>query len=55
VPAERAGGIVPRSWDIAGPRGTGSFDWTVADVFLPERWTIPQVGIPLDKRALSPG
>jgi indole-3-acetate monooxygenase len=39
--------IVPGSWDVAGLRGTGSFDWTVDDVFLPERRTMPQVGIPL--------
>jgi hypothetical protein len=26
-------------------RGTGSFDWTVEDVFLPERRTMPQIGI----------
>jgi len=32
--------IVPGSWDVAGMRGTGSFDWTVDDVFLPERRTI---------------
>jgi alkylation response protein AidB-like acyl-CoA dehydrogenase len=29
--------IVPGSWNVDGMRGTGSFDWTVADVFLPER------------------
>src|SRR6202040_2318296 len=29
--------VVPGSWDVAGPRGTGSFDWTVEEVFLPER------------------
>src|SRR4051794_7135237 len=28
--------IVPGSWDVAGLRGTGSFDWTVDNVFLPE-------------------
>ena len=32
--------IVPGSWDVAGLRGTGSFDWTVDDVFLPERRTM---------------
>ena len=42
--------IVPGSWDVAGLRGTGSFDWTVKDVFLPERRTMPQVGIPLENQ-----
>ena len=32
--------VVPGSWDVAGLRGTGSFDWTVKDVFLPERRTM---------------
>ena len=32
--------VVPGSWDVAGLRGTGSFDWTVNDVFLPERRTM---------------
>ena len=41
--------IVPGSWDVTGLR-TGSFDWTVEDVFLPERRTTPQVGIPLEKQ-----
>ena len=27
--------IVEGSWDVAGLRATGSFDWTVDDVFLP--------------------
>jgi indole-3-acetate monooxygenase len=40
--------IVPGSWDVAGMRGTGSFDWTVDDVFLPERRTVPHVGVQLD-------
>src|SRR5258707_7847052 len=39
-----------RSWDVAGLRGTGSFDWTVEDVFLPERRTMPHAGIPLDNQ-----
>ncbi len=42
--------IVPGSWDVAGLRGTGSFDWTVEDVFLPERRTVPHVGVPLDNQ-----
>jgi hypothetical protein len=41
---------VPGSWDLTGLRGTGSFDWTVKDVFLPERRTMPQVGIPLENQ-----
>ena len=39
-----------RSWDVTGLRGTGSFDWTVEDVFLPERRTMPQIGIPLENQ-----
>ena len=31
-------------------RGTGSFDWTVDDVFLPERRTTPHPGIPLNNQ-----
>jgi indole-3-acetate monooxygenase len=42
--------VVPGSWDVTGLRGTGSFDWTVEDVFLPERRTMPQVGIPLENQ-----
>ena len=42
--------IVPGSWDVAGLRGTGSFDWTVTDVFLPECRTCPHVGVPLDNQ-----
>ena len=41
---------VPGSWDVAGLRGTGSFDWTVKDVFLPERRSCPHVGVPLDNQ-----
>ncbi|MGH7060701.1 MAG: acyl-CoA dehydrogenase family protein, partial [Stellaceae bacterium] len=40
--------VVPGSWDVAGLRGTGSFDWTVEDVFLPERRTVPHAHAPLD-------
>jgi alkylation response protein AidB-like acyl-CoA dehydrogenase len=42
--------IVPGSWDVAGLRGTGSFDWAVDGVFLPERRTMPHAGIPLDNQ-----
>jgi len=42
--------VVAGSWDVAGLRGTGSFDWTVQDVFLPERRTCPHVGVPLDNQ-----
>ncbi|HWD59971.1 MAG TPA: acyl-CoA dehydrogenase family protein [Stellaceae bacterium] len=42
--------IVPGSWDVAGLRGTGSFDWTVSDVFLPERRSMPHLGAPLDNQ-----
>ena len=42
--------IVSGSWDVAGLRGTGSFDWTVKDVFLPERRSMPQIGIPLENQ-----
>src|SRR5436305_2291046 len=42
--------VVPGSWDVTGLRGTGSFDWTVNDVFLPERRTMPQIGIPLENQ-----
>src|SRR5262249_58354763 len=42
--------IVPGSWDVAGLRGTGSFDWTAEDIFLPERRTMPQIGIPLENQ-----
>ncbi|MGH7048999.1 MAG: acyl-CoA dehydrogenase family protein [Stellaceae bacterium] len=40
--------IVPGSWDVAGLRGTGSFDWTVAEVFLPERRSVAHAYAPLD-------
>jgi alkylation response protein AidB-like acyl-CoA dehydrogenase len=42
--------IVEGSWDVAGLRGTGSFDWTVDDVFLPERRTMVHAGVPLDNQ-----
>src|SRR5437899_8026115 len=42
--------VVEGSWDVARLRGTGSFDWTVEDVFLPERRTIAQAGAPLDNQ-----
>jgi alkylation response protein AidB-like acyl-CoA dehydrogenase len=42
--------VVPGSWDVSGLRGTGSFDWVVKDIFLPERRTMPHVGVPLDNQ-----
>lgn len=42
--------IIPGSWDVAGLRGTGSFDWTVQDVFLPERRSMVHAGVPLDNQ-----
>ena len=42
--------IVEDSWDVSGLRGTGSFDWTVEDVFLPERRTVAHIGVPLDNQ-----
>ena len=35
---------------MAGLRATGSFDWTVDDVFLPERRTMVHAGVPLDNQ-----
>ena len=42
--------VVDGSWDVSGMRGTGSFDWTVRDVFLPERRTMVHAGAPLDNQ-----
>src|SRR5256712_4701061 len=42
--------IVEGSWDVAGLRATGSFDWTVDDGFLPERPTMVHAGVPLDNQ-----
>jgi len=42
--------VVDGSWDVSGLRGTGSFDWTVEDVFLPERRTMVHAGVPLDNQ-----
>ena len=42
--------VVEGSWDVAGMRATGSFDWTVDDVFLPERRMMVHAGIPLDNQ-----
>jgi alkylation response protein AidB-like acyl-CoA dehydrogenase len=42
--------IVAGSWDVTGLRGTGSFDWTAEDVFLPERRTMLHAGAPLDNQ-----
>lgn len=42
--------VVPGSWNVAGLRGTGSFDWKVKDVFLPERRSMVHAGVPLDNQ-----
>jgi alkylation response protein AidB-like acyl-CoA dehydrogenase len=42
--------IVAGSWDVTGLRGTGSFDWTVENVFLPERRAMVHAGAPLDNQ-----
>src|SRR5438046_4372996 len=42
--------IVEGSWDVSGMRATGSFDWTVDDVFLPQQRTMVHAGIPLDNQ-----
>ena len=42
--------IVEGSWDVLGMWATGSFDWTVDDVFLPERRTMVHAGVPLDNQ-----
>jgi alkylation response protein AidB-like acyl-CoA dehydrogenase len=42
--------VVEGSWDVSGLRGTGSFDWTVEDAFLPERRTMTHAGAPLDNQ-----
>jgi len=42
--------LVPGSWEVSGLRGTGSFDWTVHDVFLPKRRTMVHAGAPLDNQ-----
>ena len=50
VPVARRGRDRPGSWDVTGLRGTGSFDWTAEDVFLAERRTMPQLGVPLENQ-----
>ena len=42
--------VVPGSWDVSGLRGTGRFDWTVEDVFLPAQRTMVHAGVPLDNQ-----
>ena len=42
--------VIPGSWEVSGLRGTGSFDWTVKDFFLPERRTMIHAGVPLDNQ-----
>ena len=38
VPVEKAE-LFPDSWDVMGLRGTGSIDYTISDVFVPEDYT----------------
>jgi alkylation response protein AidB-like acyl-CoA dehydrogenase len=38
------------TWDVTGLRGTGSHDWTVSDVFVPEHRTVPHAGNPVNNR-----
>ena len=42
--------IVEGTWDVLDLRATGSFDWTVDDVFLPERRVMVHAGVPLDNQ-----
>ena len=42
--------VVPGSWNVTGMRGTGSFDWTVKDLFLPEHRTMVHAGAPLENQ-----
>ena len=42
--------IIAGSWQVTGLRGTGSFDWTLENVFLPERRSMPHTNTPLDNR-----
>ena len=42
--------IVEGTWDVSGLRATGSFDWTVEDIFLPARRVMVHAGVPLDNQ-----
>jgi len=42
--------ILEGTWDVSGLRATGSFDWTVDDIFLPERRVMVHAGVPLDNQ-----
>ena len=42
--------VIAGSWDVAGLRGTGSFDWKMTDVFIPEHRVMYHAGAPLDNQ-----
>ena len=42
--------VIADSWDVAGLRGTGSFDWKVTDAFIPEHRIMYHAGAPLDNQ-----
>jgi indole-3-acetate monooxygenase len=42
--------VIPDTWDVAGLRGTGSFDWKVTDLFVPEHRVMYHAGAPLDNQ-----